>query len=82
MGCVQNEDGMSANIISLAEHLRAVRDAQAEPSQPSAGEIILLEEGLDLLAAYRSIADRKMRFLLKALVHSVAEAEGANLSDA
>lgn len=69
---------MSAHIISLAQHLRAVRDAQDDPAQPSPGEIILLEEGLDLMAAYRSITDRKMRHLLKALVQSVADAEASD----
>ena len=62
---------MTGKILSFADYLRA-SDEEKRESVDSDRDSFLLEEGLDLLANYRSIHDRAMRMKIKALVEMIA----------
>jgi hypothetical protein len=61
-----------ADIIKLDDHiigLTVLHDGGTSDNQ------FLVDEGLDLLVAYRSISDRSIRLALKELVERVAKKE-------
>ena len=58
------------DVIEFGDYARLPRRKSEEAGLLS--ETFLLEEGLDLLASYRSIADPKIRMSLKNLVENVA----------
>ena len=61
---------MSDNIVKLADYLCV----PVEPAEDGLDhETFLVEEGLDLLAAYRSISDKALRLSLKAMVETMAK---------
>ena len=61
------------NILLFSDYVRAIDNEGANHIADSDRDSFLLEEGLDLLASYRAIQDRGMRFKVKALVEMIAK---------
>ncbi len=62
---------MTGKILSFADYMRAI-DEDGENVPDVSRDEFLLDEGLELLASYRSIHDRAMRLKIKALVEMIA----------
>ena len=63
---------MTGKIVSLADYLGASIDTFINTPEPN-DDLFLLDEGLELLASYRSITDRGMRLKIMSLVQLIAE---------
>lgn len=63
-----------ADVIMLADHL-SVPSPSADAG--TSHEEFLINEGLDLLAAYRAIKDRNVRLSIKRLVEDLARRDAA-----
>lgn len=64
---------MVNKVISLEDHLfEPLKNAGQSDTEH---EAFLLEEGLELLAAYRTIADRDVRLALMSLIQTMAKAQ-------
>ena len=66
---------MTDNVVFLAERLATKQRLQGGSDPADDGLAFLYDEGLDLLASYRSISDRTTRLRFKALIDAAASSE-------
>jgi type II secretory pathway component PulF len=69
---------LETKIVSMAAHLAAKQPSHAEDAETKA-LAFLLDEGLDLLASYRAIADQETRARLRDLAERLARGEAVDL---
>ena len=65
---------MIGKVLSFADYMGAT-DVHSKELPDCNRDAFLLEEGLGLLASYRSIHDRVMRLKIKALVEMIARSQ-------